>query len=299
MLIGSQSRFYARLLSCSFMLVSAACSSAAKKVSGIAEPVQIGPNEFVLRKPLSLKCDAAKEFITTMQYLRGESELALASDEATRVAHDVSSGCNGAAKRFIVNVDILRQSGMDARNAVKTGVRLANADDASATAFTKIFQLSFERRHLDLDFAASVRLAQSLSIDFTGDPSIAARDFEEIVEFCKDRTGLDLPKPKCGELASRIALRGADHREPLSAMFIKTFNFLISRDGPGLTSTDAIKIGESMTEAGPKALENFSAVYSYAIAEKGLNLSRSDAVNLAAKIASHSRNQPQKRMTKN
>lgn len=273
-------------------LSAASCSSSPKKPDAIAEPVRTGVNEFVLRKPLNLRCNAAKEFITAMQYLRGESDLALGSDEATRLAHDISSGCNGAAKRFIVNTDMLRQSGMDARSAVKIGVKLAASDETTSSAFTKIFRLAFEKYHLDLDFGAAVRLAQSMTLDFNGDPAIAAKDFEDIVSFCRARSGLDLSKPQCGELAGRIATLAGDQRENLGSMFIDTFKFLTGRDGPALTAKDALKVAEALTSAGPRALENFSEVYDYAIAEKGLKLSRSEAVNLAAKVAAHSRNQP-------
>ena len=281
-------------------VLSSGCSMFGKKLEPIAEPVRIKRDEFVLRKPLNLKCDSAKEFITTMQYLKKESELSLNPEEATKVSLDVSSGCNGAAKRFIQNTDMLRQSGMDARSAVKLGRRLATTDEAASAAFTKVFRLAFERFHLDLDFATAVRLAETLSVDFVGDPALAASDFDSIVSFCTRRKGLDMSKPNCGELAMRVSRMSAEMdnkyssamKNGLAEMFIDSFDYLTSKDGPGLTSGDALKIAENIAASGPVALDNFKEVYSYVTSSKGLSLSRGDGVKLAATVAANSRNRP-------
>ncbi|MCX6108814.1 MAG: hypothetical protein NTZ90_04320, partial [Proteobacteria bacterium] len=238
-----------------------------------------------------LNCESSREFITAMTYLRGAQDMRLSEPVARQVAMGVAAGCTGAAGRFIGVTDLLKKAGLDSASAMDIGQQAANQSEEAAAAFQSVFKQAFLKSYLDLDLADALRLARQLSLDFAGDASTARDDFTAIVGFCLRPRQLNLPKPACAKLASRIAgysSRTDEDGDSVAEPFIAAVDFLTDAKDPNLTTGDAMKIAEELVAVSPYAVDNFQQAYAYAVAPSGLKLERSEAVRFAKQIAGHS-----------
>ena len=231
-------------------------------------------------------CTPAREFITTMNYLRERPNFGLKDQKAQEVAMSVAGGCRGAAQRFIQTTEMLLQAGIVGREAVETGIVMSRGEDDQGEAFQRVFRTAFLPRGLDMKPEDALGLAKSLSIDLKGDRKKALQDFERLVDFCVDSSTLDLPRPKCGAIAGKVAVKGANSDEGVATPYIKTVEFLTrSSDGPQLVLFQAFTIAEELAINSPKALDNFLQGYKWLTSKSGLSLDRKDAVDMAKKIA--------------
>jgi hypothetical protein len=236
------------------------------------------------KAPPPQDCPAAREFITSVNYLRSRKELSLPEPEIRKVAGQVAEGCAGAANRFVQVTELLVRSGLGGRDAVAEGLRLARGTDPQAEVFRRVFRRAFLSEYLDLDLRASLAMANELSAGFAHGPVSVRRDFETLLDYCVDRKGFDLPRQRCGAFAARVAQAGADWKDGVAAEFIRTYEFLRSDRGPGLPTHQALAMAEELSASGPGAAENFTRGYRYALSKDGLDSPREAAVAFARQL---------------
>jgi hypothetical protein len=231
-------------------------------------------------------CPAGREYITTSQYLKRQKNFNLEDQQIHDISQQVAQGCRDAAKRFIQTTALLSQAGFATHNAIENGLQLAHFENDVAEAFIDIFSLSFFEKHLDLDLQNSLRIAHTLSTEFSGKAEQARNDFKRLVRFCTHARSLDLPKPTCANLAQRVALVSAHYPKGSARAFINLFEFIRSPQGPGLTTGTALQISEEITSLGVDAPESFRFAYRYATSDSGLKLSQNQAVDFARSLSS-------------
>jgi len=231
-------------------------------------------------------CTAAREYVTTLEFLRSQTALDLAEADARRVALEVSSGCTGAGERFIRTIQLLSKAGIASAEAIAVGRELAGRTDRETETFVTIFQHAFLEDYLDLDLLTSLRMAKSLSTEFEGDVLAVRDDFKTLVQFCTDPDRLPMSKPRCADFAVRMIRKGQAFSGGVSRSFIEAFDFMRSpKLGPGLPSGRALEIAEELVAAGPGAGDNFIQGYRYAIGKKGLALDVDAALTFARSLA--------------
>jgi hypothetical protein len=253
----------------------------APKKANTPPPVKPAPTALEAREV----CLSAKEYITTLEYLRDQPDLKVPDPEAQKVAERVARGCKGSAQRFIQVTSAVSKAGLTGKDAVTEGLGFSSRTDAETRAFLTAFKMGFLEEGLDLEVRGALALAHSLSTEFNGESEHARRDFERLVRFCVTQEGLDLPKPLCGKFSARVARLGEPFERGVSESFMTTFRFLTSRDqGPRLTTAEALRLAESLTAAGPGSAENFIQAFNYGQAGKGLKLDIQQAVSFAKRL---------------
>ena len=182
------------------------------------------------------RCESTKEFITTYEYLRSHKELGLDEKRSRAAAIDVAKGCSGSAVRFVKTFELLLKAEAGPRSSLQIAIHLATKPTAYADTFTTIFTRSFLAEHLDLDYTTSFNLAESLSVNYAGDPAIAAEDFTRLVKFCTEDKHIGLSKPRCGVIAGRIVKKAENFQVRIAEEFMKVYEFLASEKGPSAPS---------------------------------------------------------------
>jgi len=226
-------------------------------------------------------CSYAREYITTLEFLRSQKVFSIGDPEARNIAMKVSRGCSGAAQRFIRVSSTLSKSGLGSRDSLLLGVEFATRKDEEVQTFHTVFLTTFLEDHLNLDLEAALRIARSLTTEFKGDTLAVRKDFMKLVHFCTDEKDLNLPKPQCANFAARLAQQSEKWEAELAAGFIQIFNFLRSDNGPSLTTAQALQLAEILFKGGKEAPSNFTQAYRYAVSAKGLSLGAKDAVQFA------------------
>jgi hypothetical protein len=229
-------------------------------------------------------CTYAREFITTLEFLRNHKDLAIPEKEAQALAMKMTEGCTGAAERFIKITSVLLQSGVSANNALETGIQFSLKTDAQMRAFNSIFLNSFSEDGLALDIKTSLDLARSLLDEFKGDVPAVAQDFEKLIQFCMNEKELNLPRAKCGVFSARVARRGQNFGGSIFDSFVKTFRFLQSEVGPDLSTPQALDLAEELIDGGKTTIDNFTQAYRYGVSTKGLSLPIAEAIAFARKM---------------
>ena len=122
-------------------------------------------------------CSSAREFVTTLEYLRSKSEWALEEKTNQSLAHQVSMGCSGAAARFVRATEFLLKAEIPSTQAVQLGKDLALRSEAYVETFIGTFRIAYEEESLDLPVQSALTVARSLSMDFQGPVARALQDF--------------------------------------------------------------------------------------------------------------------------
>lgn len=262
-----------------FLAVSNAASAAPQAAT--PEPANPAP---------PATCTTAREYITTLEYLRDRKEFAVPEPEAQKVALDASKGCTGAAQRFIRISLILSKAGVSGRDAIRKGLEFANRTDEEAETFAQVFRTAYSEDAMDLDLRNSLIMAEDLTREFGANTVAVRKDFEKLLDFCSSSGRLGLPKPQCGAFAARLAKQGEKWNGGISSPYIQAFDFVTSKSGPNLATSKAIEIADTLAAAGPGSTENFITAYKYAVSKKGLGLADGAAVAFAVQIGVKSGN---------
>ncbi len=239
-------------------------------------------------------CSSAKEFITTKEFLTDRKELGLSEKEIIETAKAVAKGCTGAAERFSKSFSVLMKTESGPRGSLKIATQLAQKSEAYTKAYLEIFKKSYLAEYLDLDYKTAQDMAQSLSVDFKGDPDIASEDFMEIVKFCTGEKFLALSKPRCGLIAGRIVKKTENFGRHMATSFIDLFQFIVSEKGPTPDLLMALDIAEKIIAHGPEAPQNFKTAYRYAINEEGLAYTAKDSLKFASELGEYAKFDPEK-----
>ncbi|EQC48873.1 hypothetical protein M899_0623 [Bacteriovorax sp. BSW11_IV] len=233
-------------------------------------------------------CHSSKEYITTFRYLESEKQFSLERNDIKKIADTVSRGCENAAKRFIDVNSLLVKAGVQTADAIKIAMKYSNQSDEGANTYITIFKEAFLKDYLDLDVKAATELAEKLSFDKDGDAVMIKNDFQKIVRFCLDNKGLDLSGPRCAEIATKIADYGVKYNQEMGYVFTELFTFLTKKSGADLATYKGLELAIKLTENGPLVAKNFQDAYKFAISKKGLDYSKSEAINFAELMTSRS-----------
>ncbi len=236
-----------------------------------------------------VQCPTAKEFITTMEYLRDRPTLGLSEQEIRKVSTDVAAGCAGAAERFTEAFETLSKTEAGPRGSLQLAQELAKKSNSYTRAFIEIFKKSYLAEDLDLDYLTSLKMARSLSVDYSGDPDIAVDDFLRLVKFCSSDKWVGLSKPQCGVIAGRVVKSAEAFKKPIAPIFEKTFEFVVSEKGPTPNLVHALKIAEDIVAIGPEAADNFIMAYRYALSDAGLALTAAESLKFAKTLAANAK----------
>lgn len=227
-------------------------------------------------------CSPAREYITFMEYLRTKSEWKLPEASRRELAGKVAIHCPGSAGRVIRVTSLLSESGVGSKDAVQTGIRFAAETDDLADRFIVLFKKLYLQSELDLDVATSHQMALALSADFGGTLPALQKEFEALVRFCAEETGLGQSKARCAHFASSL-LTAAKHQGVGVAKRFKTlFEFLVVADsGPKMSAAQGVTLAEQVVGASEVGADSFMEGYRYALSKKGLGQSSSEAVQFA------------------
>lgn len=233
-------------------------------------------------------CPSAKEYIATLNYIRGTKEFQATEEQAKDIAKSVVKGCEDSGKRFIQISQLLIRSGVLPQNALPIAIEYAQATPEEASSFVAIFRNAFASDKLDLDMQAALNMARSLSRNAEGDTATMEKDFIALVKFCTREDELGLPRPACGSMAQRVILSGQPYLGSVADQFIAAYRFIVndSSDSPHLTTGDALRLAEELIKISPASVSNFKQAYQFAISEKGMKLGQSDAIAFAKDLAS-------------
>jgi hypothetical protein len=229
-------------------------------------------------------CQASREFITTLEYLREHKEYQLTEKQARDLADKVSLGCSDASRRFIQTTELLLKAEMDARKAFDYALRLAQSTNEAHEVFQRIFKEAFVQELLDLDATAALETASTLSLTFKGSYQNLSADFNYLVRFCVDQKSLGLPIRDCAGFATRIAKMGGEINAPIAQTFQSGFDYLTQPSKANLPTVDALKTVEKILPYGSQGLENFKQAFDYATKEQGLALPIRDAIEFSLNL---------------
>lgn len=239
-------------------------------------------------------CEPHKEFIATFNYLRqSNSTAAMPVQERTDLAFRVAKGCHGAAARFIKVNDFLVNALLAPQHALEVAESFVHRTESETDAFVTIFKAAYATDMLDLNVYNSLKLAKSLAQEFSLAPEWVAADFFELARFCVSEHYWDLPKAKCASFVGDLVRETASKTQngvPLPRGVVKPLNaaldFLSEQEqGPKLAFYDALALAETLIKTSPFAVDAFIASYRFAQSSKGLQLNRTQAIDLARKVA--------------
>lgn len=226
-------------------------------------------------------CLSTREFITTLNYLREQKDFSLPETAMRNLSEKIASGCTGASRRFIDVTNLLVKSGYPTAKTIQLAEKFALASDGEAKVFQNIFRSAFVKEILDLSLPDALDIALSLSLDFTGEASMAEEEFEKVIKFCTAERNLGLPLLSCGKLATRIVRAGADQNFKVGEEFVNLFRYLGEKS---FVTKDALSISEKVVNHGLLAAENFKRAYEFALEKEGLGLPQKDATTFALKM---------------
>lgn len=229
-------------------------------------------------------CLATKEYITTLNFLRSEKTFELGEADAQKIADQVSSGCENAAKNFIQSVLAMVEAGVPTKEAVKTAVEVSKYDSKIRNHFLEVFNIAYPQDQLDLDVETSLSLAKSLSLEFKGDTDRGVKDFKQALSYCLERSNLDLPRPECARIAKNLALIGEQFDRETFQDFKKLDQF-IRGNKFDMSVAKSTQLTLEVLALAPAAAENFMSAYKFATSEGGLKLPFDAAIAFSKKLA--------------
>lgn len=235
------------------------------------------------------QCLAAREYITTISFLRDKKEYQMSEEQIRKISNEVSNGCTGASGRFIKILKVLTKMGIDSSSAVSAALSFAASTNDHANAFIEIFRKAYDSKFLDLDVLASMKISLRLSSGFQGDVKKSLKDFNKIVEFCLKSKSMELSGSQCAQIATEFAALGEKYQAEVAKPFEKLIKFLQDdKKGPKLDRNNSLALAKRILSHGPKAEENFSQAFKFSVAKNGLGLPIPEALKQAETLASKS-----------
>jgi hypothetical protein len=235
------------------------------------------------------KCLAAREYITTIQFFKDQTDFALNQKQILKYAELVSKGCTGSSERFIKVTKLLTGMGIDTKSSIDTAGLISQKSKEFGQAFIQIFKYAYHSKYLNLNARESMKIATELSTQYSGDINISIEDFKNTVELCLHKDSMKLTPNDCAKVATKITKAGQKFQSSVFSSFADIMTFLqYNKKGPGLDRKSALTIGLKISEYGPTSGENFKQTYRYAVSKKGLSYTAKQAITLAKKITAHS-----------
>lgn len=237
----------------------------------------------------SLKdCRSATEFKKAFDFLKEETDLGFSEAQRADQALKISSGCDGAARRFKTVYLLLKKSGVNLHSSFELGHFYAQKEDESVKVFTETFKKIYLENYLDMDFKTSLTYAQKLSENFRENPKRLTEDFINIVKFCTDEKEMALQKQICAEMALQLTEFSPIYKRGLYRPFIRLYSFLRTHPKLGLSQVDTLRIMPKVLSKGQLAEENFRKTIEMSLQQQFPLQSPQQVLHFALKIASQS-----------
>lgn len=239
------------------------------------------------------ECESAKEFVATMDYLKNQKNFSLPDNEILKTALLVSENCNGAGKRFQRILDTLISAGVDHEHARHFAVTYSREDNESVEAFLSLFQGLVLEKKFNLPFYQAFETAKFFAESARGNKAELKKDFLGFLGFCfEDSNGILLSLEQCRSLSLKYLKLHADYPKGVFPDFKKLFTFLRDEKETGLPIASALSITQKVLQNGPGSQKNFIDSYRYGLTK--LNMKPSQSLALAFKLASYTKNSPEK-----
>lgn len=235
--------------------------------------------------PAEFNCQASREYITALNYLRDRKDIGITEKQARKMADQISKGCTGSAQRFIRAFEVLNKVEIGAQTARDVALVLTQTTDEIAENFILIFTTSFVKNELDLSSQKSVELAKKLSYGYKGNFDAAKSDFNTLISFCK-REDLGLALSLCGEFMVEVILESAHLGVKIGDEFVSAFDYLRSQPMLKASVTESMAVAKKVSVQGPRALENFTRSFEFAISDEGLAYNAQQALNHSLRMVS-------------
>lgn len=233
-------------------------------------------------------CTSTAEYKRALKFMRETKVIVV--DEATsrKIADVVSRGCTDASSRFEKILILLKSVGVSDRKSLEVALEFSKNDPQVQRNFLEIFNRAFLSEFFDYDYMTAVRLAYELSKDYKGDAGNVRDDFIELARYCREGKELDLPTRLCAELAIKLAKLSQYYPEGIRKPFYNLFSGMRTKKEFQLDMKTALDVTYNVLKGGPSAENNFFEGYAYALSEKGLGLSKQEALRFAIKMAKRS-----------
>lgn len=232
-------------------------------------------------------CPQSREWVTLIQFLRDQKDIAMPEKEILSVAMSASAGCEGAAARFVSAYEVLMKAGLRTRDAVSYGMKSALSSPETHAAFTSAFLTLFSSDGLDLTQADSLKLASALSHEWPGSVEqmkFVKEDFLGAAQLCSENSNFQVGKMECAEFSKNVALSGQDYDRGALSDTKKVLKYLSQSLSHELKRTELLNSALMIVKSGKGSYENFVDAYEFAIKKKGLEKSSQDAFALALEI---------------
>lgn len=243
-------------------------------------------NVFAIETTPQIDCHSTKEFITTLNYLKGQKEFGIEEKKAIEISEKIAAGCDGAANRFIQTLIFLTDAEVPSKLAITSASNIALKTDQVFNNFTTIFKKIYVEKYFDLSASKSLKMASELTLDMEKDSSIVIEDFNTLGDFCLSSNGLDLGYDKCADFIFNTLQKSKTLNISISKDAIEFFDYLVKENkGPKLTVLNATTVIENTVEFGPTGVSNYKEAFNFASSTSGLSLSTKDSLKFANEMA--------------
>ncbi|MAF89631.1 MAG: hypothetical protein CL674_00045 [Bdellovibrionaceae bacterium] len=235
-------------------------------------------------------CDSAKEYITTLEFLRHGAKGAGKAAEANnrKIAEEVSQNCDGAARRFIKVVLLYQKLNVGMVNAVPVAKQASGVEDERVDMYVSVLRDLYLKSGLDLSLQEAINVAEKYLEPSKVSAKKMKEEFEELTDFCRKDRGLAQTKYACAKLVHEILASMDTEEDEVADAFIDNYKYLRSSK-LFFTSYEALKLSRELIGHGPRAIESFHRALKYAMDEKGLNMPKPEALKFATRMAKNSK----------
>lgn len=234
----------------------------------------------------SENCQSTKEYVTTLNYLKAKKEYGLEDKKSQEIAHYVSSGCNGAAGRFIQTMNFLTDAEVPTNLSLQHAKIISQESDIIYSNFVTIFKKIYVEKFFDLPAGKSLKIAGDLTAKMDKDAKFVMEDFDALGDFCLGQKGLDLGYDKCSDFIFNVLTKTKNISSTIHKAAIESFDFLVKEEnGPKISVIKALAEIEKISEFGNSGFSNYKEAYLFGSSEKGLNLKNGEAMTFAADMA--------------
>lgn len=278
----------ALLCSLSLAVGLSACAGAPAKTRISQDGETPDPREQLKAEQEKLLCHSTDEYIHTLSRLRQSKELILPERTARLVAEKVARGCDGASERFFKVLLLLKNVGVSDPRALEIALRFTKYSTEVQRNFTEIFTRAFLDEFFDYDYSLAEALALELSQDYQGDPADVRDDFIALAGFCKDGKSIELPMRTCAAYAVKLAHLSQIYPEGIRQPFITFYRKMREDRDYAMDVKTALEVSYRVLKSGPRAADNFTQAYAFALMQNGHAASRAQALEFALRMAERS-----------
>ncbi len=232
----------------------------------------------------SAPCPSGSNFQETYTFLdREEADLPIPIK--LKYAEEVSSGCEGSAKRFKKIFTLLNNSGVSIDQSLKKASDFSHLSDEQTRNFIETFQKIFLKKYFDFDFKTAYSISLELSQNIKEGANVLREDFLKLVNFCLDEKGMTLPLKTCADISLRTVKLNVNSKNSIFDDWKECYTFLRKDSRLGLDQQEALKTLEQILKGGTGSCSNFKKTFDFATKEKGPRLDPAAALKIAQAVA--------------